>query len=103
MIDNTDRDLKPGDYAEMHFGTAKGFSGVRVPATALMFRDQGMTVATVGPEQQGRDEACPCQHRDLGTAVDVDSGVKPGDKVIDNPPDALHAGDLVEISGGADV
>ena len=41
--------------------------------------------------------------QDFGSAVDVDVGIKDGDKVIDNPPDALHAGDLVMISGGGDV
>ena len=35
---------------------------------------------------------------DFGTTVAVDVGLKEGDKVIDNPSDALRAGDLVKIA-----
>ena len=35
---------------------------------------------------------------DFGTAVDVDMGLKNGDKVIDNPPDSLRAGDLIRVA-----
>jgi RND family efflux transporter MFP subunit len=101
-IDNSNRLLKPGEYATMTFGVAAGARGVRVPVTALIFRDQGMLVATVGSD--GKVKMLPVHiDQDFGSAVDVDVGVKDGDKVIDNPPDALRAGDLVMISGGNDV
>lgn len=101
-IDNSDHLLKPGEYATMTFGVAAGARGVRVPVTALMFRDQGMLVATVESDHKVKMQSVHID-QDFGSAVDVDVGLKDGDKVIDNPPDALHAGDLVEISGGADV
>jgi RND family efflux transporter MFP subunit len=96
LINNTDHALKPGDYADVSFGTAHGKGGVRVPVTALMFRDQGMMVATVNSD--GKVAMKPIHiGTDFGTSVEVDSGLKSGDKVIDNPPDSLQPGDMVRI------
>jgi hypothetical protein len=39
--------------------------------------------------------------RDLGTTVEVASGLGPGDRVINNPPDSLSEGQLVRISGAS--
>jgi RND family efflux transporter MFP subunit len=97
QIDNSDHALKPGDYATMNFGTGKGHGGVRVPVTAVMFRDQGMLVASVGSD--GKVAMKPIQiDTDFGTAVEVDAGLKIGDRIIDNPPDSLRPGDAVRIA-----
>ncbi len=94
QIDNSDHLLKPGEYATVNFGIPTGARGVRVPVTALTFRDQGMFVASIGKD--GRVAMRRVQiGTDFGTAVDVNSGLKDGDKVIDNPSDSLRAGDLV--------
>jgi hypothetical protein len=37
--------------------------------------------------------------RDMGTRLEVDSGIKAGDQVILNPPVNLVAGDRVQIRG----
>jgi RND family efflux transporter MFP subunit len=96
QIDNSDHALKPGDYATMDFGGAKGASGVRVPVTALMFRDQGMMVAMIGKD--GTVTMKPVHiGTDFGTAVEVDTGLRSGDQVIDNPPDSLRPGDKVRV------
>jgi len=34
---------------------------------------------------------------DYGTALDIASGVQHGDRVIDNPPDSIVAGEAVKI------
>ena len=101
-IDNSDHLLKPGEYVTMTFGVAAGVRGVRVPVTALKFGDQGMFVACVGKDGRVKFRRINID-MDFGTAVNVDVGLKDGDKVIDNPSDALRAGDLVKVSGGADV
>ena len=44
QVDNAERALKPGSYAEMRFSMPKGGAGVRVPVTALIFREDGMQV-----------------------------------------------------------
>ena len=71
QIDNREGLIKPGDYAEMHFVLPGTQGAVRVPATALMFRDEGMMVATVDGNNHVRLKAIAIR-RDLGTDVEVD-------------------------------
>jgi RND family efflux transporter MFP subunit len=96
QIDNKDGALRPGAYAQVRFDMPAQASAVRVPATALMVREDGPSVATVSPA--GRVVITPITiSRDLGTAVEVGSGLKRGDRVIDNPSDSLAPGDLVHV------
>ena len=97
QIDNTDHLLKPGEYVTMTFGIAAGAHGVRVPATALLYRDKGMLVAVIGTDGKVKMKSLHID-TDLGTAVEVDVGLKDGDQVIDNPPDALQPGDIVRAN-----
>ena len=97
-IDNADGALKPGDYAQVRFdiGAGANSGAVQAPASALMFRDSGMVVAVVGPD--GRVAIKPVTiGRDMGSTVEIASGLTPADRVIDNPPDSLRAGDPVRI------
>jgi RND family efflux transporter MFP subunit len=97
QIDNTDQALKPGDYAQVHFTLPIDASAIRAPASALMFRDAGMAVAVIGPD--GRVAIKPVAiGRDLGSTVEIASGLTTADRVIDNPPDSLRAGDAVRIA-----
>ena len=80
----------------MHFAIPGAQGAVHVPATALMFRDQGMMVATVDPNNRVRLKVVTIR-RDLGASVEVGAGVSVADRVIDNPPDAIREGDLVKI------
>jgi RND family efflux transporter MFP subunit len=98
QADNRDRALKPGSYAEMRFAMPKGHGGVQVPVTALIFRDTGMQVAMVGADGKVVMKTIRIG-TDYGTTVEVDAGLHPGDKIIDNPSDSLQAGDTVRIAG----
>jgi multidrug efflux system membrane fusion protein len=98
QIDNTDHQLKPGAYAQVRFDLPADNGAIRLPASALMFRDAGMSVAVLGPG--GRVVMKPISiGRDFGATVEVAYGLAPSDRVIDNPPDSLRAGDLVRVSG----
>ncbi|HEX4184152.1 MAG TPA: efflux RND transporter periplasmic adaptor subunit [Caulobacteraceae bacterium] len=100
QIDNSDGALKPGDYAQVHFSLPNDSGAIRAPASALMFRDSGMAVAVLGPN--GRVVIKPITiGRDLGTAVEVASGLSPSDRIIDNPPDSLRPGDVVRIASAS--
>jgi multidrug efflux pump subunit AcrA (membrane-fusion protein) len=70
---------------------------VHVPATALMFRDEGPMVATVDDSNHVKMKVITIR-RDMGQSVEVGSGLTEADRVIDNPPDAIRDGDLVKIS-----
>jgi len=97
QIDNADRALKPGDYAQVRFDLPAQSGAIQIPATALMFRDAGMSVAVIGPN--GRAAIRPVTiGRDLGSTVEIASGLAAADRVIDNPPDSLQPGDQVRVA-----
>jgi hypothetical protein len=67
-----------------------------VPADAIIFNRNGMQVAVVS---DGKVEIRKVRvKRDLGTRLEVDSGIKTGDQVILNPPVTLVDGRMVQIT-----
>lgn len=96
--DNSDSRLKPGGYADVKLPLSTGVNGVHLPATALIFRDSGMQVAVVNPDNKIAMKPVFIQ-RDMGAAVDVAAGsLQPSDRIVDNPPDSLQAGDTVVVA-----
>ncbi len=94
--DNSQGLLQPGTFAEVHFELPANPSVVRIPTSALIFREAGIQVAVVGPGN--RAELRPVTlGRNLGTQVEVLQGLTPSDSVIDSPPDSLASGDLVNV------
>jgi RND family efflux transporter MFP subunit len=99
-IDNADHALKPGEYAQVNFPLPAAAGVVRVPASAVMARHEGLAVAVVGPN--GRVQIRPLTvTRDLGAAVEAAGGISANDAVIDNPADTLQTGDLVRVAGAS--
>jgi RND family efflux transporter MFP subunit len=98
--DNSDGALQPGAYADVKFPLPAGANGIRVPATALIFRDAGMQVAKVDATGHVKLQTVTIA-RDLGASVDISSGVSPKDRIIDNPADAMQDGDEVKVAEAA--
>jgi membrane fusion protein, multidrug efflux system len=98
QADNAAGLLKPGDYAEVSMGLPGGGVHLRLPASALMFRAEGLRVATVGANNRVLMKPISIE-TDLGTQVIVASGLSPKDRVVDNPPDSLGNGDAVRVEG----
>jgi len=100
QIDNADGALKPGDYAQVTFNLPGQAGAMRLPASALIFKHDGMNVAVVGP-----GDHVVLKHvtvgEDLGTDVELSAGVNPNDEVINNPPDSIAEGELVRIAAPA--
>ncbi len=89
--------LKPGEFAQVSMGLPGGTVALRLPASALLFRAEGLRVATLGAND--RVELKPVTiATDLGTEVIIGSGLSPQDRVIDNPPDSLANGDRVRTA-----
>ena len=89
--DNPDGKLLPGTYAAVHFQLPEPPDVLRLPTSALLFREHGLEVATVGPHQ--KVELKPIEvGRDLGTEIEVTSGIEPTDRVIDGPPEFDRSG-----------
>jgi len=97
QADNREGLIRPGSYAEVRFTMPPGKGAVHVPATALMFRDQGPVVATVDAADHVRIKTITIR-RDMGSAVEVGAGLSLADRVIDNPPDSIRDGDPVRVS-----
>jgi RND family efflux transporter MFP subunit len=97
QIDNADHALKPGAYAQVRFSLPAESGAIQAPATVLMFRDAGMSVAVIGPDGRAAIKTVALG-RDLGATVEIASGLTAADRVIDSPPDSLRAGDQVRIA-----
>ena len=95
-VDNADGALLPGAYAQAHLVVTSAAPALELPVSALLFRPDGVTVATVAAN--GRTALKRVQiGRDFGTRVEIVSGLAAGDRVIDNPGDAITAGEVVKI------
>ena len=96
LADNLDGKLWPGTYAEAHLQLPENPSILHLPTSALLFRQEGLSVATLGKDDKVVVKAITVG-RDLGTEVEVLSGVEPTDRIIDNPSDSLTDGDAVNV------
>ncbi len=99
-VDNADGVLQPGTFAEVHLELPSNRNTVTVPTSALIFREAGMQVAVVGPDDRAELRSVTLG-RNLGTEVEVLKGLTPSDRVIDSPPDSLASGDLVSLEDTA--
>lgn len=93
-VNNADGKLIAGSYADAAFDLPAASDVLQLPVTALLFRKQGMSVATVGSGDKVLLKKIRIG-RDLGTHVDIVDGLAPDDRVIDAPPDWLADGDAV--------
>ncbi|HEX6900439.1 MAG TPA: efflux RND transporter periplasmic adaptor subunit [Thermoanaerobaculia bacterium] len=91
VIPNQDGRLKPGMFATAFVETgAQGEQVVAVPATALQRMDDQWVVFL--PQGEGRFEVRPVERgRDLGNEVAILSGLKPGERVVDEGAFVLRA------------
>jgi multidrug efflux pump subunit AcrA (membrane-fusion protein) len=96
-VNNRDDELMPGSLAQVHFKAPVARPTFIVPASALIFRREGLQLATVVDSSKG-----PVAHmlpivigEDDGASVQIVSGLEAGDKVIQDPPDSLIEGEKV--------
>ncbi len=95
-VDNRAGTLLPGSQAQAHFKAPAVGQSFIVPASALIFRHEGMRIGTVVngstahlvPVTIGEDD---------GATVQVIAGLNAEDKVIQDPPDSLIEGELVRV------
>ena len=93
-IPNPDGALTPGTYCTVELHIPRRTPSLSVPADAIIFNRDGTQVAVVS---DGRAEIRKVSvKRDLGTRLEVDSGIKAGDQVILNPSVTLVHGSRVQ-------
>lgn len=100
---NPDQALLPGAYVQVELPLPASGT-LTVPTNVLLFRGDGTRVAVVDAEGKVRLRPVVLG-RNLGEAVEVQSGVSAQDRLIVNPPDSLGEGDAVTVqdrpAGGA--
>lgn len=98
-VDNRNGDLLPGAYAQVHFALGAGAAPFTLPGNALLFRPDGVKVATV--DLQHKVKLLPVSlGTDFGTRVAVASGLQGNEQVILNPQDSIVDGAPVRIVPG---
>lgn len=100
-VDNPDGELLPGGYATVRFAQADAPSDrIGVPPGALIYSKAGVQVATL--QASDRVQLKPVTiARDMGSVVELQTGLARGDRVIDSPPDGLADGDRVRVVAAA--
>jgi RND family efflux transporter MFP subunit len=100
VVDNAAGELMTGDFANISFELPHPEIAINVPASALIFDQSGLFVATVDHHNRVRLNPVTIS-RDLGKQVEIGSGLGVDDRVIESPPDGIASGDLVRIAGAA--
>jgi RND family efflux transporter MFP subunit len=94
-VDNPTGTLLTGSYAEVHLAVPTQASTFLLPVNALIFRSEGLHVATVKDAKVVLAAVTP--GHDFGNQIEIVAGLKPDDQVIVNPPDSIVAGQAVQI------
>jgi RND family efflux transporter MFP subunit len=97
QADNAAGKFFAGSYCNVHFQIPTDPNLVRIPSTALVTGNQGIQVAVL----DGNDKVVLKSvqlGRDLGDSVEVIAGLTPSDRIVDNPPETLAAGEAVHVA-----
>lgn len=95
QVENRDGSLLPGMYAQVKFALASQRTSLIIPTSSLIIDHTGMHVVTVRNENI---HFVPVViGRDMGTQVEVLSGIHASDALVASPSDLLHEGQTVEV------
>jgi membrane fusion protein, multidrug efflux system len=97
-LENDKGELMPGGYANVKLSLSRDAVPLHIPASALIFNQSGLRVATVGSDDKVLFKTVTIA-RDLGRDIELGSGLSPDDRVIVAPPDGIADGDQVRVVG----
>jgi RND family efflux transporter MFP subunit len=97
-LDNSGGELMPGGYANVRLSLARDGVPLHIPASALIFNQDGLRVATVGSDDKVVFKTVTIA-RDLGRDIELGSGLAAEDRIIVAPPDGIADGDQVRVAG----
>src|ERR1700733_6561390 len=95
QVDNRDGSLLPGMYAQVKFILAGQRTSLIIPTSSLVIDHSGMHVVTVQKDEKIH-LASVVIGRDMGTQIEVLSGIKASDTLVASPNDLLREGQQVE-------
>jgi membrane fusion protein, multidrug efflux system len=100
QVDNSKGRIRTGSYAQVRFASIAAPPALTLPASALLFRAEGLQVGVVN--ERGVVELRKIKlGRDLGQRVEILSGVTAAEKVIASPSDSLVNGMVVRVAASA--
>jgi len=97
QADNAAGKFFGGSYCNVHFEVPTPANLVTIPSTALVTGNQDTQVATLDGNNKVVLKSVQLG-RDLGDSVEVIAGLTPSDRIINNPPETLAAGDTVRVA-----
>jgi len=97
---NPDGKLWPGTFAEVTFDLPGDAPVLRVPASALIFRNQGAQLATVGSDNRVALKDVTIG-KNLGTEIEIESGITQADRIITSPLDSIENGEQVVVASAS--
>ena len=98
-VDNPTGKLLSGSYAEVHL-TLPGLASTHLlPVNTLLFRSEGLQVAVVKDGKVALTQVMP--GHDFGDQIEILSGLKGDESVIQNPSDSILSGQQVQIAKAA--
>jgi membrane fusion protein (multidrug efflux system) len=95
-LDNSAGELMPGGFANVRLGLQRDSVPLNIPASALIFDQTGLRVATVTPDNKILFKPVTIA-RDLGREIQLAGGITLDDRVISTPPDGIIDGDEVRV------
>jgi membrane fusion protein, multidrug efflux system len=95
-LDNAAGELMPGGFATVRLSLQRDGVPLHIPSSALVFNQNGLRVATVGPDERVLFKTVTIA-RDLGRDIELASGVTLEDRIINAPPDGIVDGDQVRV------
>jgi len=96
-LENDKSELMPGGYANVRMSLVRDAVPLHIPASALIFNQNGLRVATVGSDDKVLFKTVTIA-RDLGRDIELASGISPEDRIIVAPPDGIADGDQVHVA-----
>lgn len=96
-VDNKKGLLLAGGYTEVLFTLKMPADAIRIPVEALLFQAAGMQVAILDKNNHVQLRAINIT-RDFGDEVEIQTGIKSGEKIILYPPDSILNGQEVRVS-----
>lgn len=95
-VPNPGGKLMPGAYAQVHFALTSPVRPLIVPSGSILFQSAGPQVAVVNAKNQIELRKVGLG-KDLGSTMEIASGISPQDRIVANPPDYLVDGMPVSI------
>ena len=95
-LDNSAGELMPGGFANVKLILQRDSGPLHIPASALVFDQQGLRVATVTSDNKILFKPVTIA-RDLGRDIELAGGITLNDRVISTPPDGIVDGDPVRV------